>query len=131
MEEGIIVAIIAIISTVLLPVIFISIIGSQYLKQRNAERMAMIEKGIIPEETEKPEKKVNRYAALRNGLLMVGIALGVVLGAMLGPIAVIGKWTMIFVMALLFGGLSFVFYFFLSRSMEEKERMKDREQGFN
>lgn len=122
------VAILAIICAVGLPIALGTIIVVQLLRNRHTERIEMIKQGAILAEPEKPEKKPNRYPALRNGLLMVGLALGIALGALMGPVfTVADSWVDLTVptMALLLGGISFIIYFFLARLIQKKERVED------
>ena len=44
---------------------------------RNKENMALISQGIIPETTVKPKATPNRFVSLRNGIVLVGIAVGI------------------------------------------------------
>ncbi len=113
--------IVAILCAIALPIIMIIILGVQAQKGRHAERLAMIEKGFILEE---PEKKANRYPALRNGMVMIGLSLGLIIGLFVDPYwpeydsffsLVIPAFT------ILFGGIGFVVYFFFSRRMQQKE----------
>ena len=86
----------------------------------------MIEKGIILEE---PEKKANRYPALRNGLFMVFLALGILIGIFMLPvIPTDSDWAefSVLTIATLFGGIGFIIYFFLSRYIQVKEKETDR-----
>lgn len=122
--EEFFIALVSILVVIGMPVVLGFILVNQYFKGRNAERLALISQGIVPESIERPEKKANRYPALRNGLFMIGISLGIVVGVILGPIMVVNHWMdlTIFTMAILFGGISFVIYFFLSRKLETQEK---------
>ena len=71
MEEWL-VPLVAIICAVGLPVLLLMILVIRTTRTKHEERMAMIEKGIVLEE---PERKTNKFNALRNGLLMIGWAL--------------------------------------------------------
>lgn len=112
---------VAIICAVGLPILMIIILGVQAQKGRHLERLAMIEKGVVLEE---PEKKANRYPALRNGIVMIGLALGVIIGLFTEPYLPSHNeyfsWS-IPAFTVLFGGIGFVVYFFLSRQMQQKE----------
>ncbi len=116
------IAVLAIVCAVALPIITGLVIGVQAIRSRHEERMEMLKNGVILEE---PEKKPNRYPALRNGLFMIGLALGVVVGALMGPILIIEDWFDLTIptMAVLFGGIAYVIYFFLARAIYRKERM--------
>ena len=97
---------------------------------RHEERMKMIEGGVILRE---PEKRANRYPALRNGLFMIGLALGVLIGLFVDPYVPEGDFGFeIFsvpMFALLLGGIGLVVYFFLSRKMQVKEEEEDKRLG--
>lgn len=97
---------------------------------RHEERMKMIEGGVILRE---PEKRANRYPALRNGLFMIGLALGVLIGLFVNPYVPEDEYGFEFftvpMCALLMGGIGFVIYFFLSRKMQVKEEEEDKRVG--
>ncbi len=125
MLEDTLIPIVAIVFAVGLPIIMVIILGVQAQKGRHAERLAMIEKGVVLEE---PEKKANRYHALRNGLVMVGLALGLIIGLFVDPyLPNYGKCFSLGIPAftILFGGIGFIIYFFFSRKAQEKENNKD------
>lgn len=118
MDEEILIPVVAIVFSIGLPLLLAMALG----KFRHDERMMMIEKGVSLEE---PVKRSNRYPALRNGLFMVGLSLGTIVGLFVSPLLpAYGSWVDLSVpiMAVLFGGIAFVLYFFISRAMEEKER---------
>lgn len=115
------ISLVAIICAVGLPFIMIIILGVQAQRGRHAERLAMIEKGVVLEE---PEKKANRYPALRNGIVMIGLSLGLIIGLFVEPY--LPHYSDFFSLGIpaftiLFGGIGFVVYFFFSRSMQQKE----------
>lgn len=127
MDEDVIIPLMGIICAVGLPVVLGIVLGYQAIKGRHEERLAMIEKGFILEE---PEKKANRYPALRNGLFMIGLSLGIIVGLFMSPILpFMNDWIDLTVptMAILFGGIAFVIYFFLSRHLQSKEKEKNAE----
>lgn len=121
--EVMLTGIIAIICAVGLPVVTAWVIFVQLIRSRHEERMEMIKNGVILEEPAKPEKKPNRYPALRNGLFMIGLALGVIVAIWMGPVMNVGDWFDLTIptMAILFGGIAFVVYFFLARYIYNKE----------
>lgn len=125
MDEEMILGGLAIICAVGLPVVTALILGYQMMRGRHEERMSMIDKGIILEE---PEKKANRFPALRNGLFMIGLALGIIIGIFVVPhMQADTDWVELTVpaMTVLFGGIGFVVYFFLSRRIQKKEEAED------
>lgn len=110
-----------------LPIFGGIIVSYMLIKGRHAERMAMIQNGMSLQELN-PEKRPNRYPALRNGIFMIGLAVGLLVGIWVHPyIPIVNEWLDITIptMALLFGGIAFVVYFFLSRYLLEKEAKED------
>ena len=118
---GELVPILAVIGIFILPVAALGIGWVVLLRNRHEERIKMIEKGVILEE---PEKKANRYPALRNGLFMVGLAVGLILGPENDF-----DFLVIPVFAVLFGGFGFIVYFALSRRLQVKEREEDKKKN--
>lgn len=117
----VLIPIVAIICAVGLPVIMIILLGLDSQKSKHAERMAMIERGAFLEE---PEKKANRYPALRNGIVMIGLSLGLIIGLFVDPyLPDYGGFFSLGIPAftILFGGIGFVIYFFFSRKMQSEE----------
>lgn len=129
MDDGIVVAILGVICAIGLPVAAAWVIFVQRIRARHEERMEMIRSGVILEEPAKPEKSPNRYPALRNGLFMIGLALGVIVAIWTGPVMNVGDWFDLTIptMAILFGGVAFVVYFFLARSIQKREEMQDKQ----
>ena len=119
--SGLLIPIVAIICTIGLPILVISIIVYKSVQTKHQEKLAMIEKGMILQE---PEKRTNKYTALRNGLLLVGLAVGAMIG-----LGIIETWLrdsfagdfMIAIMTILFGGIAFLAYFFMIRSMQKQD----------
>jgi ABC-type Fe3+-siderophore transport system permease subunit len=101
------------------PVTAALLLAQKTNQAKHAERMAMIEKGVLLEE---PEKKANKYSALRNGLLMIGLALGAIAGLSINRYFFIWEGGfLVFILALLGGGIAFVIYFFIARKMQREE----------
>ncbi|MDH6307023.1 hypothetical protein M2459_003704 [Parabacteroides sp. PF5-5] len=116
MGEDILIPIAGMIFVIALPVVVIAMLAHKTEQAKHAERLAMIEKGII---IEKPQKVINRYNALRNGLLMVGLSVGAICGVVINRL--LHAWEggfLIFVLAVLGGGIAYICYFFLARKMQ-------------
>jgi len=119
--SGLLIPIVAIICTIGLPVLVISIIVYKNVQTKHQEKLAMIEKGMILQE---PEKRTNKYTALRNGLLLVGLAVGAMIGLGISETWLRDSFAgdfMIAVMTILFGGIAFLAYFFMIRSMQKQD----------
>ena len=114
------IALTAIICAVGLPVLLLIVLVVRTTRTKHEERMAMIEKGIVLEE---PEKKTNKFNALRNGLLMIGLALGAMSGVYL-DVTMPSDWTgfPVDIFTVLGGGIAYLIYFFIVLKMMEKEK---------
>ncbi|MDR1981182.1 MAG: hypothetical protein LBQ39_06135 [Tannerellaceae bacterium] len=119
--------IVAIICVFGIPAVVIAILSWKRQESKHTERMAMIEKGIVSEELEKPEKRAKKYTGLRNGLLMIGLALGLMADS---TFDVGAGWhgfdgwhghAEFPVFAILGGGIAFVIYFLIVYRMEKNK----------
>lgn len=72
------IAIFAVFCAVALPIIVCAFIVFLFVFSRYKERMALIKQGIVPQSQPKPAP--NKYIALRNGFICIGIALGITIG---------------------------------------------------
>lgn len=119
--EAWLIPLVAIVCAVGMPVLLLIILVVKTSQAKHAERMAMIEKGVVLEE---PEKRVNKYGALRNGLLLIGLSIGAMTGVWLGRYCedFAEADFMIFVLAILGGGIAFIVYFFIARKMEKEDK---------
>ena len=78
------VPIIAILSTIALPVATGLILGFKKLNADHIERMGLIKQGIIPPVAPKRKPKQqstpNRYVSLRNGIILISLGIGFITG---------------------------------------------------
>ena len=91
---------------------------------RNKERMAMIEKGADPKlfKSDPRAYKLSGYATFKWGLFMVGLAIGIFIGALLEQYTSLPEGAMYVSMILAFGGLGLIFaYLFRGRIERKKE----------
>lgn len=133
-QTEIIVGIVGIICTIGLPVVIGLVACYMSMKSRHLERMALIEKGIDPNiRPPHREKTPNRYPTLRTGMFMVGIAVGMMVSFLIRPYVVEeAEWWALMLpgVVLLFGGFSFIIYFFISRRIYQKEQREERSAGW-
>lgn len=132
MNEEVWIPILGVICAVGMPVLLAIMASYMIIKSKHEEKMAMIERGIVMEEVARPERKPSRYNTLRNGIFMIGLSLGVIVGMFINlAIDSDSDWFYLLVPAItiLFGGVSFVCYFFLSRCLMEKERLEDEKKA--
>ena len=104
-----------------LAIIFGSILAIVYLGLRKKERMEMLQRGVDASVFLTPQKK-GSYA-LKYGILLIGIALGILLGKLLATTEAFmhEEEAAYFSMIFLFGGLSLVIYYFLEKKMKKEE----------
>jgi hypothetical protein len=90
---------------------------------RNRERLAMIEKGVDPKLfTPEPRSvRLSSYATFKWGLFMIGLAVGLFIGAMFDEYTEMPDGPMYISMILVFGGLALILAY-LFRSRLEKNR---------
>jgi len=98
-------------------VIFGFIYGIVYLGVRKRERMTMLEKGVDPAVFNdfKPG-----MAGIRYGLLLIGVAVGILIGNILDATTVLEEEVSYFSMIFLFGGLALVISYFLEKYHSKK-----------
>lgn len=122
MEEGIIIPVLGILCAIALPIILVILSVYWTVTSKHKEKMAMIERGIDPNEND-PERKPNRYGSLRNGLLMIGLAIGTIAGIFLARTMreEYEMFLIIVAMIVVCGGIAFTSYFFISKKLMEQE----------
>jgi NADH:ubiquinone oxidoreductase subunit 4 (subunit M) len=102
-------------------VLFLSIFGIVYvaISARHRERMSLIDKGLDASILYPDHEKKGRFGALKFGLLLIGAALGLLVGSLLATYTDMKEQIAYFSMFFLFGGLGLVsFYFFVKNSRE-------------
>jgi hypothetical protein len=108
---------------ILVPMIlFGAVFGIVYVitTARHKEKMAMIEKGADPTLFKRQQIKFSQYNTFKFGLLMVGVAVGIFAGNILGEADLIDSVMAVFSSVLLFGGLALIAAYLL-RNRFEKE----------
>lgn len=114
-----------------LPLVLAIVAVVMTTKSRHEERMKMIENGISLNQQKAPKRNPNRYTSLRNGLVLIGFSIGLVIGICLYPfIPDDSDFVELIVPAVtvLFGGIAYVIYFMISRNLEEKEIRAERSE---
>jgi hypothetical protein len=98
-------------------VIFGFIYGVVHLGVRKKERMALLERGADPSIFhEKPG-----MAGIRYGLLLIGVAVGILLGNIIEATTCLESEVSYFSMIFLFGGLALVISYFIEKYHSKKE----------
>ena len=97
---------------------FATVFGIMYVfyNTRNRERLALIEKGADATlfNTNSPAYSWNKFT-LKIGLLAIGIAVGIIVGALLARTEVLDEGADYTSMIFLFGGLSLVLFYIIDR----------------
>ncbi len=112
--------IIAILSAVALPITLGVYFGLRTNKLKHIERMEMIKQGMIPPENDKGVP--NKLKTLRSGIVLVGIALGLITGLIISKSLNLNEDNAFWAVApsvLFFFGLSYLIYFNISNKMKE------------
>jgi hypothetical protein len=109
-------------ATVTFIALFATVFGVVYLflNTRNKERMALIEKGADASlfntgKEVKPSSWSWSKFTLKLGMLAMGIAIGLITGAILATAGVLDEVAMYFAMIFFFGGLSLVLFYLIDR----------------
>ena len=105
-----------IVAVFIVAIIFGFTYGVIHLLVRKKERMALIEKGV--DASLLVSKKDFNFYALKLGLLFIGVAIGLIIGAVLVETTTLNNEAAYFSMIFLFSGLGLV----VSHFMEKKER---------
>jgi hypothetical protein len=90
---------------------------------RNKERMAMIEKGVDPKifQCQPRSFRVSGYSTFKWGLFLIGLAVGLFIGALFERYSDLPKGSMYISMILVFGGLSLVIAYLLKGRLEKRQ----------
>ncbi|MGK7391997.1 MAG: DUF6249 domain-containing protein [Candidatus Cyclobacteriaceae bacterium M2_1C_046] len=108
---GVFIPIIAIIGVVIMII---------YLRRyENQERMAMIDKGLSPDDFKK--SKEQGFGTLKFALLLMGIGLGFLMGNILGSYTDMRDNIAYFSMLFLFGGIGLIIAYVIQRKQTDKE----------
>lgn len=105
-----------IISVFITAIVFSFAYGVIHLLVRRKERMVLIEKGA--DASMLVSKQNFNFYALKIGLLLIGVAIGLIIGAILVESTTLNNEAAYFSMIFLFGGIGLV----ISHFMEKKER---------
>jgi len=95
------------------------IISLAYFKSRRIERTALIAAGKDASIFEYGKPK--HYLSLKYGMLLVGLAIGVILGGVLDATTAMHEAGAYLSMVLLFGGLSLIIYYAIQKKLPKEE----------
>ncbi len=106
----------------IMAIIFGSLLAIIYLNIRKKERMSMMEKGVDASIFYSPKKKSS--LSLKYGLLLIGVALGILIGKLLATTEAFRfeEEAAYFSMIFLFGGAALIIHYFLDKKMEKEDK---------
>ena len=109
----------AIISIFALPMITAMVLILKKLNSTHKERMGLIEQGIIPPNQTKRKSTPNRYRSLRNGVILIALGIGIIVGFLGTNYLIIGENNPdLFVIAsiVLFLGIGYTVFFLITKN---------------
>ena len=98
--------------------LFAMIYGIVYLSVRRKERMALIESG---QDAKIFNMESNVHPSLKFGLLLIGLALGALIGNILEETTALDEGVAYFSMILLFGGIGLLIYYWVGKKKTKEE----------
>lgn len=118
MDLGDLIPLVAILSSVALPIGFAMYLGLTNIRTRHKENIELIKQGIVP--PPKSSSTPNKYRSLRNGFLCLGIGLGLITGLIISNLTDIGSGSpavmaIIGAPILIFLGLAYVLFFWVTK----------------
>jgi len=109
MEEGI-----------LVPLgVFAMVFGIVYLNIRKKERMMLLEKGMDIDTFRKEDENMLQ---LKWGMLLIGVAIGLLLGDIFAAKGLLEDWVAYFSMTFIFGGIALVTSYFVAKKCHGDEK---------
>jgi hypothetical protein len=119
--EDVLVPIVAIVGVFGFPLFLLWVILEiRKVNLRNKENMSLIAQGIIPEKEAKQKRTPNRFVSLRNGIVLIGIAVGILAGFSISEGMSLEEEKAFWIYSssiLLFLGIGYLVYFFVTRNM--------------
>ncbi|HHV86772.1 MAG TPA: hypothetical protein GXX42_13325 [Petrimonas sp.] len=125
------VPIIAILCTIGLPIGFGMYLGLTSIRAEHKERMDLIRQGIIPPERMKKKANPNRLVSLRNGIVLIALGIGIIVGFLCSEYLTIGQdneFWIIGASVVFFLGLGFLAYFLVTQKMPSAQQKEETDQ---
>ena len=124
--------IVAILCAVGLPIATGLVIGLNAIRNEHRERMGLIEQGIIPPNKTKQKSNPNRLVSLRNGIVLIALGIGIIVGFLCTEYLVIGHGNEFWVTGasvVFFLGIGYLVYFLATRIMIFGPQQEENELG--
>lgn len=128
---GELIGLVAVICIFGLPLIAGIVLGLRAMKNRNQERMGLINQGIIPPDTPKKKSDPNKMVSLRNGIVLISLGIGIIVGFLCSEYMVIGMGNEFWVTGasvVFFLGIGYLAYFMVTQKMSVKNQREEQEQ---
>ncbi|HDO06604.1 MAG TPA: hypothetical protein ENG85_02870 [Bacteroidetes bacterium] len=105
-------------------IVFATIFGIVYvfLTTRNKERLSLIEKGADASLFNSNRKFFWKNFTLSSGMLLVGIGIGIMIGALLSKSIPLEESIAYPMSIFTFAGLSLIIYYFVARKMDKTDK---------
>ncbi|MFY9362825.1 MAG: DUF6249 domain-containing protein [Dysgonamonadaceae bacterium] len=127
MMEDVLIPIVAILSTIALPIVTALVLILKKLNADHNERMALINQGIIPPNEPKKKTNPNRLVSLRNGIILAALGIGILVGFLCSQYLVIGEENKFWIMSasiVFFLGVGYLVYFLATRNMPRESQIE-------
>ena len=116
--------IVAIVCIFGVPILAVAFVLVKLITSNNKERLELARHGIVPPVQSKPSP--NKYRSLRNGILCVGIAIGIVAGIIFTSWKVYEHYVEFLIICsstILFLGLSYIVFYLIvkNKNLENEE----------
>ena len=128
---GLWIPIVAIICTIGLPIVTGLVLGLRWMQTRNEERMGLINQGIIPPDTPRRKSDPNKMVSLSNGIVLIALGIGIIVGFLCSEYMVIGMGNEFWVTGasvVFFLGIGYLAYFMVTQKMSVKNQREEQEQ---
>ena len=128
---GELIGLVAVICIFGLPLIAGIVLGLRAMKNRNQERMGLINQGIIPPDTPKKKSDPNKMVSLRNGIVLISLGIGIIVGFLCSEYLVIGQGNEFWVTGasvVFFLGVGYLMYFLITLKMPLAKQKAELEQ---
>jgi len=121
------VEVLGVIFAVGLPIVAGMVLGIQWIKARNSERMGLINQGIIPPDSPRGRRyrSPNRLVSLRNGVVLIALGIGIIVGFLCSEHLAIGQGNKFWVTGasvVFFLGVGYLTYFLIVQKMPIPEQ---------
>lgn len=116
------VAVVAVFSIFALPLITAMVLILKKLSSTHKERMGLIQQGIIPPNEPKRKSTPNRYRSLRNGVLLIALGVGLIvgfLGANYLPMSEDNSFLFVTASIVLFLGIGYTVFFLITKDAKD------------